>query len=124
MKGRTFLRRKKGLGEATRRFILFLEGLFEDVKGREGVERLSGKDYLGTNTMLHFFSFSNYPLVHPLLPFVYHRYIQVHLCVSNGVHFIQHTNFVCPHMWMKCDSSCILSIYRYFVVLLCLRYWR
>ena len=46
MKGRTFFRRKKGLGEATRRFILFLEGLFEDVKGREVVERPSGKDYL------------------------------------------------------------------------------
>ena len=70
MKGRPFLRRKRGLGEATRRFLLFLDGLFEDVKGREGVERLFGKDYLGMNTMLRFFSFSSYPLVHPLLPFV------------------------------------------------------
>ena len=70
MKGRPFLRRKRGLGEDTRRFLLFLDGLFEDVKGREGVERLFGKDYLGMNTMLRFFSFSSYPLVHPLLPFV------------------------------------------------------
>ena len=49
VKGRPFLRRKRGLGEATRRFLLFLDGLFEDVKGREGVERLFGKDYLGMN---------------------------------------------------------------------------